>query len=90
MCSTTLGGEVQHSPGPRIPEDALPEQGVKEGALLELHTCTAELARQELCSTGGLSEVMGTRPRASVWFSFSPSELVCPGPAQEAIQPRLS
>lgn len=72
MCSIALGGEVQHSPGPRILEDAVPEQGVKEGALLAPHTRTAELARQELCSTGGPSEVVGTRLCPPVWFSSTP------------------
>ena len=82
-CSATLGGGVQHSPCLHILEYALPERGAKEGVLLALCIRTAELARQKLCSTRGPSKVVGTRLRASVWFSFISSELVCPGPAHE-------
>lgn len=52
-------------------------RGGAGAALLAWQSCTAQLTRQELCSTWQPSEVARTRLCTSVCFSFTPSELGC-------------
>lgn len=50
---------------------------MQAGAVLAWQTHTAQLTRQELCSTWQPGEVVRTGLSTSVWFSFTPSELGC-------------